>query len=207
MPAFWGYPPPPHDYPYYWFILDPKSKEDKVKVINLQNLPKLKIFEFWNKLYMRHTLSSCLIRCANMPWIRQVLLKIQMDRRTRWNQYTPLTTSLKRGGIIRPGGYHNEFAHQIWTQPKKQFSYSWTETARPIRGQEMMRIHQCVFKSLSGPGSPKFELKLIRSLAANAWKPLKCNEQTNGEAIPMSPSNSVDGGQLTLYVLNFSEGT
>ena len=22
-PAFWGYPPPPHDYPYYWVILDP----------------------------------------------------------------------------------------------------------------------------------------------------------------------------------------
>ena len=39
-PAFWGYPPPPHDYPYYWVILDPKSKEDKVKVTNLKNLPK-----------------------------------------------------------------------------------------------------------------------------------------------------------------------
>ena len=39
-PAFWGYPPPPRDYPYYWpvhfesqvhtidqFISDPKSKE------------------------------------------------------------------------------------------------------------------------------------------------------------------------------------
>ena len=24
-PAFWGYPPPPHDYAYYWVILDPKS--------------------------------------------------------------------------------------------------------------------------------------------------------------------------------------
>ena len=22
-PAFWGYPSPPHDYPYYWVILDP----------------------------------------------------------------------------------------------------------------------------------------------------------------------------------------
>ena len=26
-PAFWGYPPPPHDYPHYWVILDPKSKK------------------------------------------------------------------------------------------------------------------------------------------------------------------------------------
>ena len=25
-PAFWGYPPPPHDYPHYWVMLDPKSK-------------------------------------------------------------------------------------------------------------------------------------------------------------------------------------
>ena len=30
---------PPHDYPYYWVILVPKSKEDKVKVRNLKNSP------------------------------------------------------------------------------------------------------------------------------------------------------------------------
>ena len=36
-PAFWGYPPPPHDYPYHGVILDPKWKEDKVKVTNLKN--------------------------------------------------------------------------------------------------------------------------------------------------------------------------
>ena len=39
-PVFWGYPPPPHDYPYHWVILDFKSKEDKVKVTNLKNSPK-----------------------------------------------------------------------------------------------------------------------------------------------------------------------
>ena len=26
-PAFWGYPPPPHDYSHYWVILDLKSKK------------------------------------------------------------------------------------------------------------------------------------------------------------------------------------
>ena len=26
-PAFWEYPPPPHDYPHYWVILDPMSKK------------------------------------------------------------------------------------------------------------------------------------------------------------------------------------
>ena len=76
-PAFWGYPPPPNDYPYHWVILDPKSKEDKVKVTNLKNSPKFQIFEFWNGHYTGHTFWSCLIRCANMKWIRWVFLKIQ----------------------------------------------------------------------------------------------------------------------------------
>ena len=67
-PAFWGYPPLPHVYPYHWVILDPKSKE--VKVTNLKNSPKFKIFELWNWHYTRHTFSSCLIKFANVKWIR-----------------------------------------------------------------------------------------------------------------------------------------
>ena len=39
-------PPPPHDYPYHWVILDPKSKEDKVKVTNLKKSPKFQTFNF-----------------------------------------------------------------------------------------------------------------------------------------------------------------
>ena len=83
-PAFWGYPPPPHDYTYHWVILDPKSKDDKFKVTNFKNSPK---FAFWNGHYTRHTFWSCLIRCANMKWIWWVLLKIQsghdsVNRRT-----------------------------------------------------------------------------------------------------------------------------
>ena len=38
MSVFWGYPLP--YYPYYWVILDAKSKQHKVKVTNLKNLPK-----------------------------------------------------------------------------------------------------------------------------------------------------------------------
>ena len=84
--AFWGYPLPPHDYPYHWVILDPKSKKDKVKVTNLRNSPKFHILEFSNKLYMQHTFWSCLIRCANMKWIQWTLLKIQSghDSVHRW---------------------------------------------------------------------------------------------------------------------------
>ena len=79
-------PPLPNDYPYHWVILDPKSKEDKVKVTNLKNSPKFQIFKFWNGHYTRHTFWSCLIRCANMKWIRWVLLKIQSghDSVHRW---------------------------------------------------------------------------------------------------------------------------
>ena len=71
---FWGCPPPPHDYPYYWVILDPKSKEDKSN------------FEFCKKLDTPHTFWSCSIRCANMKWIPWVLLKIQSghDSVHRW---------------------------------------------------------------------------------------------------------------------------
>ena len=85
MPMFWWYPPLPNGYPYYWVILDPKLKEYKVKVTNLKNSPKFQFFKFWNKRYTRHT-SSCLIRCANMKWIQQVLLKIQSghDSVQRW---------------------------------------------------------------------------------------------------------------------------
>ena len=85
-----------------------KSKEDKVKVTNLKNSPKFQIFEFWNGHYTRHTFWSCLIRCANMKWIRWVLLKIQsghdsVHRRTGGQTdkvipvYMQYTTSLKRG--------------------------------------------------------------------------------------------------------------
>ena len=112
-PPFWEYPPPPHDYPYYWVILDPKSKEDKVKVTNLKNLPKFQIFDFGNKHYTRHTI--CLIRCSNMEWIWCVLLKIQSghdsvhrrtdeqtDRRTDKQGETsiPPFNFVEAGGII-----------------------------------------------------------------------------------------------------------
>ena len=74
-PAFWGYPPPPHDYLYHWVTLHSKSKEDKFKAITLKNSPKFEIFEYGH--YTRHTFWSCLIRCANMKWFRWVFLKIQ----------------------------------------------------------------------------------------------------------------------------------
>ena len=56
----------------------PSQKKTKSKLTNLKNSPKFQIFkQIWNKHYTRHTFWSCLIRCANMKWIRRVLLKIQ----------------------------------------------------------------------------------------------------------------------------------
>ena len=48
-------------------ILDPKSKQDKVKVTNLKNLSKLKIFEFWKKknLHATHLLKLLDKMCKN----------------------------------------------------------------------------------------------------------------------------------------------
>ena len=107
-PAFWGYPPPPHDYQYHWVILDPKSRDDKVKVTNFKNSPKFQIFEFWNWQYTLHTFWTCLIRCANIKWIRWVLLKIQsghdsVHRRTDGQG----DTSIPRYQLRLSGGYND----------------------------------------------------------------------------------------------------
>ena len=109
----------PHDNPYYWFISDPKSKQDKIKVTNLKNLAKIKISKFCTKLYMQHTFWSCFIRCIHMKWIPLVLWKLQSghdsvhrrtDRQTdgrtdRWTDgqhetSIPLFNFIEVGGIM-----------------------------------------------------------------------------------------------------------
>ena len=47
-PAFWGYPPPPHDYPHYWTMLGPNSKQGRMT---------LKIWVKVKGHHMRHTFS------------------------------------------------------------------------------------------------------------------------------------------------------
>ena len=124
-PAFWGYPTPPHDYPNNWVILDPKSKEDKVKVTNLKNSPKFQIFESWNKHYTRHTFWSCLIRCANMKWIRWLwaLLKIQsghdsVHRRTD-GQMDKVKPVCPPGVIKMPNQWEVNIKIKVKPQPPK----------------------------------------------------------------------------------------
>ena len=70
-PAFWGYAS--------WLPIPLSHIGSQVKRRQSQSykFKKFQIFYFWNGHYMRHTFLSCLIRCANMKWIRWVLLKIQ----------------------------------------------------------------------------------------------------------------------------------
>ena len=119
-------PPPPHDYPYYWVILDPKSKEDKVKVINLkfrQNLNFLKILT--QTLHATHLLNLLDKLCKYEKDLTSIVEDTertrfypQMDRRTDGKTdkvkpvYTLLPTSLNRwrggGGGGGGGGGYNE---------------------------------------------------------------------------------------------------
>ena len=90
------------------------SQQDKVKVTNSKKLPKYQILKFHNKLYMQHTFWSCLIRCANMKWIWQVLWKIQsgkklstdrqMDRRTDRQTDGRCETSIPPFNFVEAGG-------------------------------------------------------------------------------------------------------
>ena len=76
-----------------------KSKEDKVKVTNFKNSPNLK-----RALHATHLLKlldkMCKYEMDPMSIVEdteRTPFCPQTDRRTRWYQYTPLSTSLKRG--------------------------------------------------------------------------------------------------------------
>ena len=78
-PAFWGYPRRlmiAHSIESYWI---PSQKKTKSKLQNLRIRHNFKFLNF-KKHYMRHIFCSCLIRCANMKWIRRILLKMESGR-------------------------------------------------------------------------------------------------------------------------------
>ena len=117
------YSPLPHYYPYYWFISNPKSKQDKVKVTNLKKNAK----HLESCKQTLHTFWSYLIRCLNMKWIRLILWKWRsgddsVHRRTdiRTDDVEPvysLSTSLKRVGV----GYNNVLYYLM----NKVYYQSW----------------------------------------------------------------------------------
>ena len=98
MPAFWEYPQPPHDYPYYWFISDPKSKQDKVKITNLPKIQFVK--NFAKTLNATHLLKQLNKMCKYEMDLASTVevtertrfcpqMDGQNDGRTSWNQYAP----------------------------------------------------------------------------------------------------------------------
>ena len=109
MPVFWGCPLPPHDYPYYWVILNPKSKEDKVKVIDLKECAKIlnfliltqslhatRLLKLLDKMCKYEMELTCIVEDTE-----RTRFCPQTDRRTDRQGQTsiPLSTSLKRGDI------------------------------------------------------------------------------------------------------------
>ena len=117
-PAFWGYPPPPHDYPYHWVILDPKSKEDKVKVTNLQNSPNFWILK--RALHATQLLKLldklCKYEMDPMSIVEdteRTRFCPQMDRRTDGQG----DTSIPPFQLCWSGGYNYASLFPIHTEP------------------------------------------------------------------------------------------
>ena len=76
-PAFWGYPPDDAWLPTLLSHIESQVKRRQSQSYKFKEFAKISFFfKFWNKLYTGHVFWSCLIRCANMKWIRQLLLKI-----------------------------------------------------------------------------------------------------------------------------------
>ena len=104
-PAFWEYLPPPHDYANCWFKSYPEIRQ--VKVIHFKKLPKIQNLEFTKPLHVTHLLKLLEKICKHYivedTERKRFCLQtdgqtdLQTDGRTTWNQYTPLSTSLKRG--------------------------------------------------------------------------------------------------------------
>ena len=69
-PAFWDTPRRPMNTSTSDSHQIPTQNKTKSKLQIFKNCQKLK---FCKKLYMRHTLWSCLVRCINMKWIQPEL--------------------------------------------------------------------------------------------------------------------------------------
>ena len=96
-PAFWGYPRRlmiTHTIESYW-IPSQKMTKSKLQILKIR------------QNYTRHTFWSCLIRCANMKWIRWELLKIQSghDSVHRWTDRQG-DTSIPPYQLHWSGGYN-----------------------------------------------------------------------------------------------------
>ena len=93
MPVFWGYPPPPHDYPYYWSVnIGSPIKTTQSQSYKFKEFAKTSyILILINFLHATHVLKLLDKMCKyEMDPASIVEDTERMDRRTWWNQYTTL---------------------------------------------------------------------------------------------------------------------
>ena len=164
MPTFWGYPPPPHDYPYHWVILDPKSKEDTVKATNLKNSPK---FQFLKILKQR-------LHAAHLLRLLNKICKHEMDpmnivEDTEWTRFCPQTDRWTDGRTdgqsdkVKPEYPLFNFveARGIIITETKSLSYwwighrwlprrlsTWHPPVQPVMTNSWRWCHFCIFVSV-----------------------------------------------------------
>ena len=112
-----------------------------MKVTKFKKMPNIQILEFCNELHMRHTLWSCLVRCANMKGIQLVLWKIQSghdivhrrtDRSMDWQdgRTDGLSNIVSLADPI-PRRISQGF-FWVWGQPKRRWYILMYSLADPI---------------------------------------------------------------------------
>ena len=135
MPAFWGYPLLPHDYPYYWPVnIGSQVKRRQSQSYKFKNLPKLQIFEFWKKLHMWHTW-GCLIRCVNKKLIRRVLQKIQ-----RGHDSGHRRTDGQGETSIAPFNFLDNLKAQWWRSPGLAYIHNLKCTWSVNKNQHILTL-------------------------------------------------------------------
>ena len=156
-------PPPPHDYPYYWLILDPKSKEDKVKVKNLKNLPKFQILK--QTLHMAHLLQLLDKMCKYQMGptnivedTEQTRFCPQMDRRTDRQGETskPPLQLCWNGGIMKLTSWNLKVIVSI----RVNFNKHWIINSE----------YPPIFPDLPRLGSPCHNSSLVRCMHSGQMK-------------------------------------
>ena len=173
-------PPAAHDYPYYWFILDPRSK--KVKGVNLNKLPKFQIFH-------KSEHATDLLKLVDK------MCKYEMDpasivedaERTRFCPQTdgladkvkpvyPPSTSLS-GGVWLNVGYalshksiscsQNHFKQAWWLKIVWNLSLEYISNSRKrgVKNVWLQReTHVCIFKKVKHTRVYHYRLLIMISL-------------------------------------------
>ena len=106
-PAFWGYPPPPATSWLHIPLSHIGSQVNRRQSQSYKFKEFAKISNFWilkRTLHATHLLKLLDKRCKYEMDLMSIVEDTERtrfcprtDRRTRWNQYSPLSTSLKRG--------------------------------------------------------------------------------------------------------------